>query len=396
MERPTAGGMAGRVRARALFPNVKFPNVKSSNIKLAAGLADSSFVHRAALITGLTLALSAGALAGTGGRAGESGGVAGTGTWDAIAAGGEYAGIHVAAVAPFPASVLAELDRVSYVTSPAYTINRIVPEVQLQFTVADEQGRLVRDLSASDIRILDNQAPVERISAFVRNENLPLRLGIVLDTSDSMKRNLPEEKAAALSFLDRVMRGQNDSAFVMAFGADIRLWQSATANRGQLMAAVQQGKEPGFGSRLFDALHSACEQQASQPEEASPVHRAVIVLSDGDDTESFHELKDVIAVAQRNGIQIYAVALHLKRAHPGGDRVLQRLAEESGGRLFVAQSSKELGATFAAIEQEIRTQYYVSFSPPQSTPGFHDLRIEIRSPRNAKVHARSGYYAYGQ
>src|ERR1035437_190079 len=101
-----------------------------------------------------------------------------------------------------------------------------MPEVRLEFTVDDEQGRLVHDLSAADIRILDNQAPVERFSAFARDENLPLRLGIVLDTSDSVKRVLPDEKAAALNFLDRIMRPQSDRAFVMAFGADIHIWQT--------------------------------------------------------------------------------------------------------------------------------------------------------------------------
>ena len=386
MERPTAGVFVARPRAcvPALLPA----------IKLARRIADNSFVQRSALIIGLTFALGVATLAGIGGWAEESGDAPGKGPSHATGAGGEYAGVNVAAVSPLPASILAKLSNVSYATSPAYTIRRVVPEVQLQFTVADEQGRLVRNLSAEDIRILDNQAPVEQFSTFARNEELPLRLGIVLDTSDSVKRSLAEEKAAALNFLNRIMRESNDRAFVMAFGADIHIWQPSTSNHAQLIDAVEQGKEPGFGSRLFDALHSACEEQASEPEEASPVHRILIVLSDGDDTQSFHELGDVIAAAQRNGIQIYALTLHPKRAHPRGDQVLQRLAEESGGRWFVAQSSKELDATFIAIEQELRTQYYVSFPPPQSTPGFHDLRIEVRAPQKVKVQARRGYYAF--
>jgi Ca-activated chloride channel family protein len=385
MERPTAGVFVARPRAcaRAILPA----------IKLARRIADNSFVQRSALIIGLTFALSAATLAGIGGWAEESGDAPGKGPSHATVAGGEYSGVHVAAVSPLPASILAKLGNVSYATSPAYTIRRVVPEVQLQFTVADEQGRLVRNLSAEDIRILDNQAPVERFSTFARNEELPLRLGIVLDTSDSVKRSLPEEKAAALNFLNRVMRESNDRAFVMAFGADIHIWQPSTSNHAQLVEAVEQGKEPGFGSRLFDALHIACEQASEQPDE-DPVHRVLIVLSDGDDTQSFHELGDVIAAAQRNGIQIYALTLHPKRVHPRGDQVLQRLAEESGGRWFVAQSSKELDTTFATIEQELRTQYYVSFSPPQSTPGFHDLRIEVRAPQKVKVQARRGYYAF--
>ena len=242
-------------------------------ISTQSGVPSSAhhLVQRAALITGLTFALSAAVLAGVGGWAGESGNApADKGPSPAIATGGEYAGIHVAAVAPLPASILADPGRVSYATSPAYTIRRVVPEVQLQFTVADEQGRLVLDLSADDFRILDNQAPVERFSSFARDENLPLRLGIVLDTSDSVKRVLSEEKAAALNFLERVMQMKDDRAFVMTFGADIRIGQTSTANRAQLIDAVERGKQPGAGTRLFDALYSACEEQGFQREELGP------------------------------------------------------------------------------------------------------------------------------
>ena len=97
--------------------------------------------------------------------------------------------------------------------TPGYTFRREVPEVRLQFTVADDQGRLMQNLSSADVRVLDDQSPVPRFTDFERDDNLPLRLGIILDTSDSVKRVLPDEKTAARSFLDRVMRPQSDNAF---------------------------------------------------------------------------------------------------------------------------------------------------------------------------------------
>src|ERR1039457_5688340 len=111
---------------------------------------------------------------------------------------------------------------------------------------------------------------------------------------------------------------------------------------------------------------------------------------------SFHDLRDVIAIALRGEIQIYALTLHGKKQAPRTVAVLQRLADQTGGRFFLAQSSKDLEAMFAEIEQDLRTQYYVSFPPQQVTPGFHALQVEVRTPQKLKIHARQGYYILAQ
>jgi VWFA-related protein len=367
-------------------------------LKLFCRLADNPFVHKSAIILGVTLALSAVTLAGIGDwAADEARDSAADSAFSSasVAAPGEYAGSHMVAVAPLPMNLL---PAGSYfpASTPGYTISRTVPEVRLEFTVADEQGRLVHDLSAADIRILDNQALVERFSAFARDENLPLRLGIVLDTSDSVKRVLPDEKAAALNFLNRIMRPQSDRAFVMAFGADLHIWQASTADRAQLIDAVGRLHQPGWGTRFYDALYAACNEYLSHPGESNLVHRAIVVLSDGDDTQSFHDLPDVIAIALRGEVQIYALTLHGKNRVSRGDAVLQYLADQTGGRFYMAQSSKQLEATFAEIEQQLRTQYYVSFPPQPMMPGFHTLQVQVRAPQKMQVHARQGYYALEQ
>lgn len=278
-------------------------------------------------------------------------------------------------------------------TAPGYTISRTVPEVRLQFTVADEHGRPVQDLSPDDIRVLDDQLPVAKLQDFARDEDLPLRLGIVLDVSDSVKRALTEEKAAALELFKRVLRPQTDRAFVMAFGGNLQVWQDTTSDRARLMQAVDRVQPPGWGTLLFDALYSACVDHLVKADDGTLVRRAIVVLSDGNDTHSLRTLQDVIAAAQANEIQIYPLTMHKTGLRLAGDAILQRLADETGGSFFLAQSAKELQGALDEIEQEMRSQYYVSFPPRRSTPGFHALRVEVRSPQKLQVHARQGYYA---
>ncbi len=149
-------------------------------------------------------------------------------------------------------------------SAPDYTIRSTVPEVRLQFTVADERGHPVQNLSVDDVRILDNQSPVDKVHDFALDEDLPLRLGIVLDASDSVKRVLPEEKAAAIKFLNQILRPQTDRAFVLAFGADVQVWQGSTNDRAALTDAVKRVHQPGWGTSLFDALYSACADQSTE------------------------------------------------------------------------------------------------------------------------------------
>ena len=365
-------------------------------LKLLWRVADNPYVQRSALIAGLSLALCRLTLAGIGEWA--------SGGFDSSRADGRSSAAPAASM-PGPSGAVALAASLPSMPGPGshlpaeipgYTLRRIVPEVRLQFTVADQQGRLVTDLSPDDVRVFDNQRPVAHFNAFERNQDLPLHLGLVVDTSDSVKRVLADEKTAAGGFLQRVLRPKTDTAFVMGFGGDMKVWQQSTPDRQELLDAIQRLKQPGWGTRLFDALYRACSNQLSGTEDGKPVHRAIIVLSDGDDTESFRSLGDVITAAQRNETQVYALTIRARRVADDGDTVLQRLADATGGRQYIARSSKDLDAAFAQIEKELRTQYYVSFPPQQTTPGFHALRIEVRPQQKLDVHARQGYYAMAE
>ncbi|MGC2112801.1 MAG: VWA domain-containing protein [Candidatus Korobacteraceae bacterium] len=349
-------------------------------------------MQKSALITGLSLALSGAMLAGIGEWAAS--GVDSSTAYPASAGTPAASTSGDVTAAALPAPAIPETPYYVPASTPSYTFRRNVPEVRLQFTVADEQGRLLPNLSASDIRVLDDQTPVAHFTDFERDDNLPLRLGLLLDTSDSVKRVLPDEKAAALEFLNRILRPQSDNAFVIGFAGTIRVWQTPTADRSQLIGAINRLQQPGWGTRFFDALYSACADQLAAHGDKPLVHRALVVLSDGDDTDSLRNLADVVALAQRSEIQIHALTLRGKKSPSvdRGDQVLIRLTEATGGRLYVAKSSSDLDRAFSQIEQDLRTQYYVSFTP-QSMPGFHSLRVEVRNPQNAEVHARQGYFA---
>ena len=364
-------------------------------LKLLLAIADICIVQKLALIGGLSLAVCGGTLVGAGEWAvGRFGSAEPDGRPAALAPASSSTPARVAGMAPL-APLLPETSDHMPANPPGYTLRRDIPEVRLQFTVSDLQGRAVKDVSPGDVRVFDNQAPVASFNEFERDDNLPLRVGLLIDTSDSVKRVLPEEKAAAARFLDRVLRPQTDTAFVIGVGGEFKLWQAPTADRQALMEAIRCVQEPGWGTRFYDALYSAVDGEAGSSADGQ-LHHAVVLLSDGDDNQSVHDLRDVIAMAMRSEAQIYALAIRPRKAAGRGDSVLQRLAEATGGRVYYARSSKELDGAFAQIEQDLRTQYYVSFSPQQPTPGFHSLRVEVHAPRPLQVHARQGYYAMVQ
>ena len=280
-------------------------------------------------------------------------------------------------------------------TQPEYTIRRTAPEVRLQFNVADERGRLITDLSVDDIRILDDHFAVRWVRQFSRAEDLPLEIGLLLDVSDSVQKTVAREKQATQLFLNQVMRPLSDRAFLVGFGRDVQLWQASTADIPALEEALERIQQSGYATNLYDSVFYACLYQFPRVDAGTQVDRIILLLSDGEDTSSLHTIGETIAIAQRREIQIYAVSIHPGRALAPGDLILRKLAEETGGQLYVASKEKDLPAIFAEMERQMRTQYYVSFPPERQTPGFHDLRIETTSSRHLRIHARQGYYFDG-
>ena len=275
---------------------------------------------------------------------------------------------------------------------PGYTIRHTVPEVRIQFTVADDRGRLLRSLSGTDFRILDNHSAVSQISNFSRLDDLPLQIGILLDVSDSVQKTAVRERKAAEFFVQHILRPQTDRAALLAFGSEIRLWQRSTGDRDALSQALANGKQLGYSTYLYDGVYRACREQFPAPEDGDIAQRILILITDGDDNGSLHSLGDAISAAQRREIQIFALSVHSPRFVADGDRILRRIADDTGGQFYVASSEKDFPAIFAAMEQQMRTQYAVSFQPGEQTPGFHVVKIEMAGQQALRVHARQGYF----
>jgi len=274
---------------------------------------------------------------------------------------------------------------------PGYTIRRTVPEVRIQFTVADDRGHLLHSLSGSDFRILDNRAAVV-LSNFSRLDDLPLQIGILLDVSDSVRKTAVREKKAAEFFVQHVLRPQTDRASLLAFGSEIRLWQRSTGDRGALSQALASVKQLGYATYLYDGVYRACREQFPAREYGDIAQRILVLITDGDDNGSLHSLADAVAAAQRKEIQIFALSVHSPRFVSDGDGILRRMADDTGGQFYVAGSEKDFPAIFAAMELQMRTQYAVSFQPGEQTPGFHSVKIETAGQQGLRVHARQGYF----
>jgi VWFA-related protein len=298
----------------------------------------------------------------------------------------------LAAAAPALLAGVPAMRPVAYSMYPSYTIRRTVPEVRLRFSVSDSRGQQVTDLAQNDVRILDDQATVQRIHQFSRMQDLPLQLGLLLDVSDSVQKAVLREKLATQLFLEQVLQPQTDRAFVMGFGRDAKVWQPSTGDRSVLIQSLQQVHQLGYATNLYDGVFTACREHFPQLDGGELVQRAIVIFTDGDDTDSLHGLQDVIAIAQRNEIQIYAVSVHSTRRLLHGDEILQRLSDETGGRFYLAASERDYASIFADMERQMRTQYYVSFRPQQETPGFHTLRLEMTGSVQLRFHARQGYY----
>ena len=277
-------------------------------------------------------------------------------------------------------------------TLPGFTIRRTVPEVRLQFTVADAQGRLLKSIASADLRILDNRVTVPRIRDFSRLEDLPLQVGILLDVSDSVEKTALRERQATQFFLNHIVRPETDRVALMAFSNEMNLWQRSTGDRNALNRALANISQRGFITNLYDSVYRACLEQFWPLQDGGPAQRILVLISDGEDTGSLHTMTDAISAAQRREVQIYALSVHKARLSAPGDGVLKQLAESTGGQLYVAATEKDFPALFTAMEQHMRTQYAVSFQPADQTPGFHTVQIEMAGGPKLRVHARNGYF----
>ena len=273
------------------------------------------------------------------------------------------------------------------------TIKKRVNEVNLLFIATDKHGKFIRNLNENDFAILDDHKPPQSIVNFRREAELPLRLGLLIDTSGSVRTRFVFEQEAAAGFLQQTLRRNFDQAFVMGFNTRNLVTQDFTDDSALLAAGVQR-LQNGGGTALYDAIYYACQGKLANGQGDRPVRRAIIVVSDGEDNQSEVTAMQAIEMAERAEVIIYAISTDDSGLILRGDNALQQLADWTGGRAFFPYKTKDVKNSFAAIEDELRSQYAISYHPADFEADGRYRPIEITAlKKDTQVRARKGYYA---
>ncbi len=322
-----------------------------------------------------------------------------------------------------------------------------VKTVSVLATVRDKHGKIISNLTKDDFQLEEDGRP-QSINYFAHESDLPLRLGLLVDTSLSQRRVLDQERSASYSFLDKLLRQDKDLAFVIHFDHDVELLQDFTPSRPQLQAALQKlstpqmgggnnggggnggggggggggrgrGSRGGGGTLLYDGVFLASDELMSKQQG----RKALIILSDGVDRGSRETLAEAVETAQRADTIIYSIlfADEEENSRPGGfgmggrggmgggrgrypqqeqrpdgKKILEQISRETGGRMFKVSKKETVDAIYAEIEEDLRNQYSLAYTPDKgNTTGYHKIHLAIPKQKDVTVTARDGYY-FGQ
>ena len=275
----------------------------------------------------------------------------------------------------------------------AFTIHKVVDEVALFFAVSSH-GHMVNDLVLSDIQVRDDGKPPAKVLQFASQSQLPLLVGLLIDTSGSVRDRFGFEKHAAGKFLQQLLTNSSDLAFVAGFSNSPSVTQDFTASHDELSKGIE-GLKNGGGTSLFDAVSFACGKLATYPEHER-VAKVLVVLSDGEDNSSHTTLRRAISDAETSGVTIYAVSTKESGDKTDADRVLEELAARSGGEALFPQDSATLRQSFDKLRDIIRSRYLIAYKPADFEPNGTYRPISVVATRNGsrlQVHARKGYHA---
>jgi Ca-activated chloride channel family protein len=272
------------------------------------------------------------------------------------------------------------------------TVRVRTDEVNVVFTVVDKEGRFVRDLKQDQFRILDNKLPPRQIVNFAAQTDLPLQVGLLIDASNSIRDRFQFEKEAASEFLYEIIRPKSDRAFVLAFDETWDVTQDFTGDIDKLRTGVKAIKAGG-GTAMWDSIYFACRDKLMKEHSSGAVRRAIILISDGEDNQSRVYREEAIDMAQRAEVIVYTISTSLVERHTKGDDDLRRLADATGGRSFFPTKMDDVVTAFSDIQEELRSQYSISYRPDQFVANgqFRPIRI-LTDTKKYKVRAKKGYY----
>ena len=292
-------------------------------------------------------------------------------------------------------------------------IVRNVNLVEVLFSVVTKREKLITDLTKDNFKVFDD-GQQQQITDFSQPTDLPLRIGMVLDTSNSIRERLKFEQDAAIDFLFNALRRNKDQAFLMTFDDGPQIIKDFTGDTGELRDTILK-QRAGGGTSLYDAVHAASNYLLNHspiPSGPNPdVRRVLVVISDGDDNSSNRSRGEAVDMAQRAGVIIYSIStstewvsaeeekdpakrITRKYEKNEGDQVLEQLALETGGRVFFPYKVDDLGQSFLDIGDELRHQYALAYSPAgRAADGkYHAIKLQV-DRKDLIVRARKGYYS---
>jgi VWFA-related protein len=276
---------------------------------------------------------------------------------------------------------------------PAARIVLDVTRVNMLFTVTDKKGRFITNLTREDFQVFENKKS-QTIQEFTAESDLPLRLGILIDTSNSIRDRFKFEQEAAITFINSVVKPRHDKALVVSFDNLPELVADLIDDTEKLARNIRNLR-PGGGTALYDAIFYACRDKLQQDQPRHKFRRAIVIVSDGDDNQSRVTRDQALEMAQKADVVLYAISTNITRIESDGDKVLKYLTSETGGRAFFPFKIEDLDQSFENIANELRHQYNIFYRPePLKADGlYHSVELKVKGRKDVVVRARKGYYA---
>lgn len=269
------------------------------------------------------------------------------------------------------------------------TFSAKVREVNVLFSASDWRGRFVSNLKPADVMVFDNGKPPDSITYFLREDNLPLEVGILIDVSGSVANVFRAQQKAASLFLQQTLRS-TDQASLIAFGADTRVVQDFTTNASLLSSSITSLSAGDTTTAIYDAIRVSCER-LGKAKEPGFHRRALVLITDGEDNSSKGKLDDAIDAALQSEVVIFALNTNVNPEWT--DSWLKKVAESTGGTLLHAAGDRALKSAFGRVNQQLRSQYLLGYKPPrpQTDRTFHRIHLSAHK-FGLHIQCRKGYY----
>ncbi len=278
------------------------------------------------------------------------------------------------------------------VPSDVPTIRVQANEVNLIFTVTDKKGRFITGLRRENFGLLDDGRPPVAVIGFRQQTNLPLRVGIMIDTSSSIRSRFQFEQDSAVEFFLQILH-RNDRAFVEGFDIEENIAQDYTNSVDLLNQGIRKLR-PGGGTALYDALYKTCRDQMLTLRGDEAVRKALILVSDGDDNYSRATQTDAIKECQRAETIVYTISTNVSPSKDKGDETLKIISDATGGQAFYPNKIEDVAVGFHNIEAELRSQYSLQYRPAdfKADGSFRTIYLQA-TDRRYSVRTRKGYFA---